>query len=109
MPLALPRRRALPNATLKSNKAGACSRFVKGKKKKKEKKARRKERRQQGARQSSSAKRGGKGGGKKKRRAREGREEDEDQEEKEREVSGEKRGGTLNVMETKPKRRIGEK
>lgn len=35
VPLALPRhRRALPNATLKSNKTGACSRFVKGKKKK---------------------------------------------------------------------------
>lgn len=38
MPLALPRRRALPDATLKSNKAGACSRFVKGKKKKRKRK-----------------------------------------------------------------------
>lgn len=45
MPLALPRRRALPDATLKSNKAGACSRFVKGKKKKKKKKKRSKKRR----------------------------------------------------------------
>lgn len=111
MPLALPRRRALPDATLKSNKAGACSRFVKGKKKKKEKKVRRVERvpasrehvkvlpRSAGATEE-----------KKERKAREGREEDEeDQEEKEREVSGEERGGRLNVGETKPKRRVGER
>lgn len=94
MPLALPRRRALPDATLKSNKAGAHSRFVKGKKnKKKRKKKKKKERekggqREQGAHQSSSAKRGAR----KEKKARERREEDEDQEEKEREDRAGKMG-----------------
>lgn len=63
MPLALPQhRRTLPNATLKSNKTGACSRFVKGKKKRRTGKQR--------ARQSSSAKH--RATGKKKNRGKQG-------------------------------------
>lgn len=116
MPLALPRRRALPDAMLKSNKAGACSRFVKGKKKKKkEKKARRKERRA-GRRAESASKffreaRGQKRR-KEKREGKRGKDEKRTRTKKKKNewVSGEKRGGRLDVVETtKPKRRIGER
>lgn len=121
MPLALPRRRALPGATLKSNKAGACSRFVKEKKKKnKNKKKKRKERKRREERSEGPASRehvkvlprsaGAKEG--KKEEGKRGKDE-RGRELKRKRTSGigrEERREGLDVVETtKPKRRIGER
>lgn len=91
MPLALPRRRALPDATLKSNKAGARSRFVKGEGEDVEAEDEGEERAAGASKFFREA--WNKGKRKKGRReGREGREEDEDQEEKDREKIGEEGG-----------------
>lgn len=112
MPLALPRRRALPDATLKSNKAEACSRFVKGKKKRNKKR----EDRRKGPAGKERVKvlpRSAPGQRGRKKREKRGKDEKRTRAKKKKNEKGrkrdQKREGRLDGVETaKPKRRIGE-